>query len=105
MNDADFKKLMMAAGVVEPAISTARLRFDDESGGDKEISASAWIEGVRLSGESPHWWPNTYERDIIDPKLIEAACGAKPTLAARAALLTAAGAALYAEILGEWNCS
>lgn len=105
INDADFKTLVMSAGIVEPAVSSARLKFDDETGGSVDVSVVGWIESVKASGESPHWWPNTYEKDIIDPKLVEAACGAKPTLAARAGLRKTAGPALYAEILGDWGAS
>jgi hypothetical protein len=101
MNDDDFKALVMSEGVVPDAVETVHLRYD--ALGDPGISVREFVRGQKES--SPHWWPNTYEKDLIDPALKEAACGAKPTLDARAALRKAAGPALYAEILSDWGVS
>jgi hypothetical protein len=104
MNDEDFKKLVMGEGIVETAVSSVRLLYDDMK--DPGLSVVEFIKGQKASAEPPlHWWPNTFEKDQINPKLIERACGAEPTLVARAELRKAAGPALYAEILNDWGCS
>jgi hypothetical protein len=101
INDADFKALAMAAGILETAVPTARLEFPD----DGSLSVTEFVESYKVAGDKPHWFPVPNPGDDLDPALIEAACGAKPSLAARAKLLKAAGADAYAQILAAWGGS
>jgi hypothetical protein len=101
MNDEDFKALAMAAGIVKTAVATARLEFPD----DGSLSVAEFIESYKVAGDKPHWFPVPEPGDDIDPALIEAACGAKPTLAARGKLLKVAGADACAQILAAWGAS
>jgi hypothetical protein len=103
ISDQDFEALCLAAGLLKSAVADARMNFSEL--GDDGISVSEFLKGIQDAGSKPHWWPNTFQRDSLDQKLIEAACGEQPTLAARAALLKAAGPELYAEVLADWGCS
>jgi hypothetical protein len=99
MTDDDMTELALAAGVVETAVADAIMRFPN----DGSESFSAFLE--RVKPQVPHWYPPVEPGDDLDAALIEAACGAKPTLSARAALLKAAGPETYGKILRAWGCS
>ena len=100
-SDDDFEALATGRGVLKPAFGDLRSRFEE----DGRESLTEFIAELKASGEAVHFWPEPEPGEGIDPALIEAACGAKPTLAARAALRKAAGPEHYAKILAAWGVS
>jgi hypothetical protein len=101
ISDADFKTIAMSKGALETGVADLQRRFD-ASGLD---SASEFLDETKAGGEAAHCWPAPEPGEGIDVTLLEAACGEKPSLAGRAALLKAAGPDAYAKILAAWNCS
>jgi len=99
MEDADIETLALAAGVIKPAVYDVLVRYPN----DGSESLTDFL--TRLKPVTPHWYPPAEPSDGIDAALIEAACGAKPTLAKRAELYKVAGPDVYAKILTQWDCS
>lgn len=99
MNDADIRAIALAKGVVPTALYDIAVRFPN----DGSVALDTWLDDIRK--EAPHYWPPRDETEDVDKALVLAACGPKPTLAARAALRAAAGAELYSKILTAWGCS
>jgi hypothetical protein len=98
-NRDDMRKLALADGMRETAVADAIRGFKND--GDE-----SFVEYLtRVKPETPHRYPPPEPGDGIDAALIEAACGSKPTLAARAALLAACGPALNEKSLSAWGCS
>lgn len=104
-NPDDMRKLALADGVLETAVPDAIRDFKD----DGSESFVECLARAKLDPNKAHRYPPPEPGDGIDPTLIEAACGSKPTLAARAALraacIVADGPRLYDEILSAWDCS
>jgi hypothetical protein len=99
-SDDDFEALATGRGVLKPALGDMRSRFE----ADGRESLTEFIAELKASGEAAHFWPEPEPGEGIDPALIEAACGSKPTLAARAKLLKIAGDG-YPKILAAWGAS
>lgn len=99
MSDDDIRSMALAAGVIKEAMYDVLVRFPN----DGSESFSTFIK--RLKPDTPHWYPPAEPGSDLDAAQIEAACGQKPTLAARAVLFKAAGPENYAKILAAWGCS
>jgi hypothetical protein len=97
MLEDDIRELALAAGVLLVAVPDVIMRFSN----DGTESFSEFMDKVK--SEAPHWFPPPELGDGIDPKIVEAACGARPTLSARAELYNVAGADLYKQLIEAWG--
>jgi hypothetical protein len=103
MLDDDVRELALGSGVLPVAIPDVIRAFpNDGTQSFAEFMAKA-------KPERPHWFKPPEIGHNIDPALIEAALGSRPTLAARAnlraACIAADGVGLYGALVAAWGAS